>query len=268
MWRVLVHGTTSHARCVTLGCMAGSKHDRPRTLGQAGIFATTHWSEVLTAEGDSSPAAQEALEQLCRTYWYPLYAYVRRQGHSPEDAQDLTQAFFAFVLDKQVVGQADPQKGRFRSFLLSSLKHFLADERDRALAQKRGGGKEVISLDAHRAEEWYHREPADTLTSDRIFERRWAVTVLEQALAKMRAEQLSTGKAEQFDVLADYLLEDTRRVSWRVPHGRWPPQPSIAHHTRRRNQPTHPVRRQRPNRLGSLGQHHLPGESWPSSAPA
>jgi RNA polymerase sigma factor (sigma-70 family) len=194
--------------------MAGSEHDRQRTLGQAGIFATTHWSEVLTAGGVSSPAAQEALEQLCRTYWYPLYAYVRRQGHSPEDAQDLTQAFFAFILDKQVVGQADPQKGRFRSFLLSSLKHFLADERDRAFAQKRGGGKEVISLDAHRAEEWYHREPADTLTPDRIFERRWAVTVLEQALAKMRAEQLSTGKADQFEVLADYLLEDTRRANY------------------------------------------------------
>ncbi|MFM8469787.1 MAG: RNA polymerase sigma factor, partial [Limisphaerales bacterium] len=146
-------------------------------------FVTTRWTQVVAAgRGSDSAPARTALEQLCRAYWYPLYAYVRRQGHAPHDAQDLTQEFFARLLERNALGAADRERGRFRSFLLVALKHFLRDEWDKLRAQKRGGGQALISLDAGDAESRYALEPADTLTADRIFERRWALLLLDRAV--------------------------------------------------------------------------------------
>src|SRR2546427_4698995 len=144
-------------------------------------FHTTHWSVVLAARDTASPEADAALAELCRTYWYPLYAYVRRKGHSPHDAQDLTQGFFARLLEKNYLGTVAREKGKFRSFLLAALNHFLANERDRATAAKRGGGKPLISLDDETAENLYRLEPASNLSPEIIFEKRWATTLLEQA---------------------------------------------------------------------------------------
>jgi DNA-directed RNA polymerase specialized sigma24 family protein len=135
------------------------------------VFATTHWSVVLTAGRRDTTRAQAALETLCRTYWYPLYAYIRRRGHSPEDAQDLTQEFFARLLGQNWVGRADRQRGRFRSFLLSVMNHFLAGEWDKARAKKRGGGIRPISLEIGGTETRYQLEPPDTVTAERVFSR-------------------------------------------------------------------------------------------------
>src|SRR5436190_3040522 len=170
-------------------------------------FTATHWSVVLSAQGSSTPAA-EALEKLCRTYWHPLYVYVRRQGHSPHDAQDLTQEFFARLIEKNYLGDVDREKGRFRSFLLASLKHFLANEWDKAKAVKRGGDQSFVSLNSESAETRYSLEPADTLSADKIFERRWALTLLEQVLARLREEYSDTGKTALFDRLKDCLTGD------------------------------------------------------------
>jgi len=179
-----------------------SEHDSvlPSARGDA-QFTTTHWSVVLDAGQSDPPSAAAALEKLCRTYWYPLYAYVRRRGYSPEDAQDLTQDFFAQLLRKNYPGQADQAKGKFRSFLLLRLNHFLADEFDRASTQKRGGGQVLISLDEESGEERYRLEPADELSPERLFERRWAQTILEQALARLREEFVAQGKAGVYEVL-------------------------------------------------------------------
>jgi RNA polymerase sigma-70 factor (ECF subfamily) len=156
---------------------------------------------VLTASRQTSPQATEALEKLCRAYWYPLYAYVRRQGYGPNDAQDLTQGFFTRLLQKNYLAQADRQKGRFRSFLLATLKHFLSDERDKAKAQKRGGGQALISLDEQTAENRYRVEPPDVMSAEKLFERRWALTLLEQARARLREEYVAVGKTEFYDEL-------------------------------------------------------------------
>ena len=147
----------------------------------AAQFTTTHWSVVLAAGQPDSPQAQAALETLCRTYWYPLYAYVRRRGHGPEDAQDLTQEFFAQLLRKNYPARAERAKGRFRTFLLHALSQFLVDQRERATALKRGGGQIVISLDAEAPEDRYRLEPPDELTPEKLFERRWAQTILDLA---------------------------------------------------------------------------------------
>jgi RNA polymerase sigma-70 factor (ECF subfamily) len=160
---------------------------------------------VLLAGGRTTPQRDEALARLCQTYWYPLYAYVRRQGHSPHDAQDLTQEFFARLLAKKYLGQVRRDQGKFRSFLLAALKHFLANEWDRARAQKRGGGKTIISLDEHSAETRYGLEPADPLAADKIFERRWALTLLEQVLAALRQEFAGAKKLQQFEALKEFL---------------------------------------------------------------
>src|SRR5207244_7630605 len=144
---------------------------------------------------------REALAELCRGYWYPLYAYVRRHGHPPEESQDLTQEFFTRFLEKDLLGLADRAKGKFRTFLLAACKHFLANERDRANAQKRGGGRLVLPLDFADAEHRYGQEPADTLTPDVLFERRWALTLLDQVLTRLRDESVSADKGEQFDRL-------------------------------------------------------------------
>ena len=176
--------------------------DSPRMPAE---FATTHWSVVLAAGHGSSLGAQQALERLCRTYWYPLYAFVRRQGHSPEDAQDLTQEFFARFLAKEYFGRADPALGRFRSYLLACLKHFLSEQRRQAGRLKRGGGQAIVSWDSQTAEERYQSEPADPLTPEKIFDRRWALSLLEQALARLGDEQSAAGKQAVFAQLRDYL---------------------------------------------------------------
>lgn len=173
-------------------------------------FLTTHWSVVLMAGEHGSPNAVEALEKLCRTYWYPLYAFVRRKGHSPHDAQDLTQAFFARLLEKNYVAHADRERGRFRTFLLAALTHFLADEWDKARRLKRGGGREIVSFDAASAEERYRLEPTDQPDAARLYERRWVTTLFDQVLARLEQEFRDTGKGELFDGLkASLLAEDT-----------------------------------------------------------
>ena len=151
-------------------------------------FATTHWSVVAAAGAPDLAQRTEALERLCRAYWYPLYAFVRRRGYGPEDAQDLTQEFFGRLLKRNYPAQADRAKGKFRSFLLLTLSHFLADEYDRATAHKRGGGQVFISLDQEAAEGRYRRELAAELSPEKLFERRWAQSILDQALKRLRAE--------------------------------------------------------------------------------
>ena len=180
----------------------------PGAVGQA-IFATTHWSVVLAAAKEETPEAAAALERLCRTYWYPLYAYVRREGYNPADAQDLTQEFFARLLARNSLAQVAPEKGKFRSFLLAAMRHFLSDQRDRARAAKRGGGQEVLSLDAQEAEERYRLEPVDRLDAEKIYERRWAMTLLEQALFRLRDESAAAGKAELFERLRRFVAGDS-----------------------------------------------------------
>ena len=181
----------------------------PASAGQSGgvAFATTHWTTVLEAQGDS-PAAQQALEKLCRTYWRPLYGFVRRQGISPEDAQDLTQGFFALLLERRDLHTVRKEKGRLRSYLLSALKHFLADERRRATAIKRGKGERLIPLDELRADNGMDIEPADPLTAERIYERRWASTVLERVLNSLKDEYAATGSAALFDSLTQLLPDE------------------------------------------------------------
>ena len=164
------------------------------------VFVTTHWSVVLTAGRHDTIRARAALENLCQTYWPPLYAYVRRRGYSSEDAQDLTQAFFARLLERNAVAAVAPEKGRFRSFLLASLNHFLSDEWDKARAQKRGGGK-VISFDLQSAETQMGVIPVENFTPEKAFEHRWAITLLEQVYQRLDAEYRAQGKGLLFDTL-------------------------------------------------------------------
>lgn len=171
----------------------------------AGRFEQTRWSVVVAAAGGQATQARRALESLCATYWYPLYAFVRREGHGPDDAQDLTQKFFARLLEKNWLEAVDREKGKFRSFLLAAMRHFLANEWDRAHRLKRGGGQVILSLDAQSAEARYALEPADPATADRIFERRWALTLLEQVLARLRQEFDAAGKGKLFDELKTAL---------------------------------------------------------------
>jgi len=179
-----------------------------------GQFAVTHWSVVLAAGRSDSTHARSALEKLCRTYWQPIYAFVRRQGHSPHDAQDLTQEFFARLLEKKSLADVDRAKGRFRSFLLASLKHFLANEWDKARAQKRGGGQVLIPIDAQSAETACGVDPADQATAEKIFERRWALTLLDHALQRLREEHVREGKESLFEQLKVTLTESSRSVRY------------------------------------------------------
>jgi RNA polymerase sigma-70 factor (ECF subfamily) len=177
-------------------------------------FRTTHWSVVLQA-GDGSDAALSAMEKLCRTYWYPLYSFVRRRGHGADEAQDLTQAFFERFLEKNYLADVSAGRGRFRSFLLASLQHFLANEWDRSRAQKRGGGANIISLDQHEGEERFHFEPPDPgLTPEKAFERRWVEAVLDQVLARLRDECNEAGHRDRFEALKVFLVEDKGAVSF------------------------------------------------------
>ena len=178
------------------------------------VFATTHWSAVLEAGRQGSPEATEALEELCRQYWYPLYAFVRRYGHDVHTAQDLTQEFFRKLLEKNYLGIADRRRGKFRWFLLAAFKAFLANEWDRARALKRGGGHKAIALDELTAEERYRIEPSDGLTADRIYERRWALTLLETARGRVKEEFARAGKGGRFDVLEGCLPGEERTRSY------------------------------------------------------
>jgi RNA polymerase sigma-70 factor (ECF subfamily) len=177
-------------------------------------FVTTHWTAVLAAGRNDTTRSRAALENLCQAYWYPLYAYVRRMGRNPDDAQDLTQEFFLRLLDKGYLKSADPGKGRFRTFLLVALKRFLANECDRARAQKRGGGHSHFSLDTSVAETRYGLEPSQAAEPERIYDRRWALTLLDQALGRLRKEFEVSGKAGEFDQLKDFLTAEKGAISY------------------------------------------------------
>jgi RNA polymerase sigma-70 factor (ECF subfamily) len=169
---------------------------------------------VLAAGHSSAPGAQAALETLCRTYWYPLYVYVRRQGNSPENAQDLTQEFFARLLAKKYMRLADPDRGKFRAFLLKSLKHFLVNEWEKARTQKRGGGQCVIPLDAEIAESRYAAEPAQGLTLDQAYEKRWAATLIEAVLGRLRESYAAAGQLATFETLKGFTWGDHTTLSY------------------------------------------------------
>jgi RNA polymerase sigma factor (sigma-70 family) len=174
-------------------------------------FTTTHWSVVLAAQQAESPAAREALEKLCRSYWRPIYSFVRRQGVGPEEAEDLTQAFFALLLERKGLDRVRKEKGRLRSYLLVSLKNFLADERSREMAIKRGRGQRLVSLEELRANEG--AEPAHTLTADQIYERRWALTVLEQVLARLKEEYRRANSELVFERFERLLADEPDQPS-------------------------------------------------------
>lgn len=183
--------------------------DQPASGAAATQFTATHWSVVLAARDGTSTQAAGALEKLCCTYWYPLYAFVRRKGRSAHDAQDLTQGFFAHLLQRSFLENVGPLKGKFRSFLLAALNHFLSDEWDKARAAKRGGGQTFISLDDHDAEELYLAEPDSTTTAEKIFEQRWALALLAQAFARLSEEFAAAGKTREFDHLKVFLSTPT-----------------------------------------------------------
>ena len=179
----------------------------PRTRRGIVAFTTTQWSVVLEAQGES-PAAQEALENLCRTYWRPVYSFVRREGLGPEEAEDVTQGFFAQLLERKRLSVVRKEKGRLRSFLLGALKYFMADERRCATAIKRGRGQRLIPLEELRADERIDMEPADPVTAEMIYERRWALTVLENVLSRLKDEYQTAGNAALFDLLKQLLPDE------------------------------------------------------------
>ena len=188
--------------------------DDVTSLGAAGpeshggiVFTTTHWSVVLQAQGESA-AAQEALEKLCRTYWRPIYGFVQRQGVKPEEAKDLTQGFFALLLERRDLNAVRQEKGRLRSYLLTSLKHFLTNERNRAIAIKRGAGQQLIPLEDLRERERIGFEPAETLPADQIYERRWALSVLDHVMARLGDEYRAAGNIQLFDRLQKSLTDE------------------------------------------------------------
>jgi RNA polymerase sigma-70 factor (ECF subfamily) len=177
--------------------------------GQYGgaAFTTTHWSVVVEAQGES-PAAQEALEKLCRMYWRPIFAFLRRQGLPPDEAEDITQGFFAQLLERRSLDAVRKEKGRLRSYLLGALKYFVADQQRRALAIKRGRGQRLISLDELRTEEQIDMEPTDPVTAEMIYERRWALTVLDRVLSRLKEEYSTAGNTALFDSLKELLPDE------------------------------------------------------------
>jgi RNA polymerase sigma factor (sigma-70 family) len=187
------------------GASSGAISASTQTGGVA--FTTTHWSVVLAAQ-DETPAAREALEKLCRTYWRPVYGFVRRQGVGPEEAKDLTQGFFALLLERRDLDTVRKEKGRLRSYLLTSLKHFLTNEHHRAIAIKRGEGQLLIPLDQLHEGERAGFEPADTSTADQIYERRWALVLLDQVLTRLGDEYGASGNAALFEHLKALLTDE------------------------------------------------------------
>lgn len=177
-------------------------------------FQTTRWTLVQAAAVNPTGDSRRALSTLCQTYWQPVYAFIRRNGYNPDQSQDLTQGFFALMLEKNYLIHADQKRGRFRSFLLTSVKHFLTNEWDRANALKRGGGQAAVSMDLIEAERWYVPAAVDASTPDKAFERQWALSILEQVMARLRADYAKAGKAGQFEMLSEFLNEDSRDVGY------------------------------------------------------
>jgi RNA polymerase sigma factor (sigma-70 family) len=184
---------------------ATSADENPRPHN---YFATTHWTVVIAAGQSQTPLARAALDELCQAYWYPLYAYVRRRGHSPEDAEDLTQEFFRTLIEKEYLKSADRDKGRFRAFLLVALQRFLANEWDRARAQKRGGGVAAVRLDTSAAETRYQVEPGTDVNAERVYDRGWAMALLAKAMSRLRAEFVHAGRADEFEQTKECLTAD------------------------------------------------------------
>ena len=183
------------------------------TSAPGDIFATTHWTVVLAAGKRSTPQSDRALEELCRAYWFPLYAYVRRRGHTKEDAEDLTQAFFARFLEKNCLAGLSAERGRFRAFLLASLKHFLANEWDKSRRQKRGGGVTPLSLDWQTADTQFQIAATSEPGPDKAFDREWAVTLLAKVIERLRAECETNGRGKQFAVLKIFLTAGKGELS-------------------------------------------------------
>ena len=210
---------------ITLNCPGGPRlrgtqmsdtdSSQPVTPHSDARFATTHWTVVLAAGSPDSTRHREALETLCRSYWFPLYAYLRRHGYDRHDAAEHIQAFFAKMLEKQSLNTINPQPGKFRSFLLTALKRFVADEREREHAQKRGGGREVLSLNINDAESRYAIQPVDRLSPDRLFERSWALTVLNRVMDRLEAEMTAADKRQLFDQARAHLCGTCDAVSYR-----------------------------------------------------
>jgi len=176
-------------------------------------FGTTHWSVVLSARDKASPQSEVALEQLCRAYWCPLYAYVRRRGHSPHDAEDLTQEFLSRLVHKDYLDAVHQERGRFRTFLMMAIRRHLSDAWDRARAQKRGGGSRDLSLDATAAEQKYLAEAVEEVTPETLYERHWALTLLDRTMRRLRREYVAAGKAGAFDELRVFLTEIKGTIS-------------------------------------------------------
>ena len=183
-----------------------------QTPAQGGRFLTTRWSVVVEAGHGGGSKAADALETLCRTYWYPLYAYVRRKGHDADGAADLVQGFFASLLERRAVATADRDRGRFRAFLLASLDHFLANEWRRATAQKRGGGRVLGGLDFGDGERRYSLEPSHEATPDRVYDRRWALTLIDSAMSRLREEYVARGRGDLFDALSGMIGGDAEEA--------------------------------------------------------
>jgi RNA polymerase sigma-70 factor (ECF subfamily) len=178
----------------------GAAGDGPRQ------FATTHWSVVVRASDSQAPGSADALERLCRAYWYPLYVFVRTSGHGPEEARDLTQEFFARLLEKKWLAEADRERGRFRTFMIVALKRFMTNEWHRGRAIKRGGGQELLSLEALQAEEQFALEPLDAATPEALYERHWALTLIGRAQDRLRDEMVADGEGERFEALEPTLV--------------------------------------------------------------
>lgn len=189
--------------------------ENPSSNGQvARVFATTRWSVVLQAGGPNSDGSAVALEQLCRMYWYPLYSFARRSGVPLHDAEDLTQAFFAFLLEKGAIARASRERGRFRSFLLGAFKNFQANERAYQAAAKRGGGKVIVSLDKLHPEDRYRNEPASEISPEKLYDQKWAVSLLDQVMQTLRVEYVALGKGPLFDALRSVIWNSRQETSY------------------------------------------------------
>lgn len=186
-----------------------AKSDIPTPSPSNSWFPATHWTQIVAAQQKGSAQASQALEDLCTAYWYPIYAYIRRKGHSDDDAKDIAQGFFHHILERNLLGAADRTKGKFRSFLLGSLNYFVANRRDFETAKKRGGGMVFISMDDKTPEERYALEPVDDFSPEKLFDRQWAFDLLQQAKSKLRQEYCHQGKQTQFEHFLPYLNEET-----------------------------------------------------------
>lgn len=192
--------------------MSDTEPSQARFQGQ---FPQTRWSVVLAARDSDEQQATRALDELCRAYWFPLYVYVRRRGALPEDAEDLTQGYFAALIERGYLTQVDRERGKLRSFLLTTLKHYLADEWDKTRTLKRGHGQRFVSIDAANAEERYAMEPVDEASPDRLFDRRWALTLLDNVLTALRADYASAGQERMFDGLKKFLAWNSASEAYR-----------------------------------------------------